>query len=158
MPAPYDSRDVAAYIAQQCQAKGIDYNNTKIQKLLYCVYGCYLAWKNERVCREYPRAWKNGPIFPRVIDFFHDHGGIAEYSDVIRKSDDTDLKYVVDELVIPTFAGHSVGALSEWTYRHGSPWDRAVNGDCDNDAGGLNTFIPDGYIYDYFKNRVLANE
>lgn len=35
--------DVAAYIAQECVERKISYNNTKIQKLLYCVYGVMLA-------------------------------------------------------------------------------------------------------------------
>lgn len=39
----FDSRDIAAYIAQQCVERKISYNNTKIQTLLYCVYGVMLA-------------------------------------------------------------------------------------------------------------------
>lgn len=151
----YDSRDVAAYIAQQCEKQAIPYNNTKIQKLLYCVYGCYLAWKNERVCDEYPRAWQYGPVFPKVFNYFHKHKGIAQFSDNIRHSDDADVKYVVDDLVIPHFAQYPVGQLSSWTHRPGSPWDKAVNGDGENEGAGLNSFIPDGYIYDYFRNKVL---
>ncbi len=68
MSAQYDSRDVAAYIAQQCRTKGIEYNNTKIQKLLYCAYGILLAWAGEHICDEYPRAWDYGPVFPKVFN------------------------------------------------------------------------------------------
>ena len=60
----FDSRDVAAYIAQECKRREIEYNNTKIQKLLYCSYGVMLAWKDERICVEYPRLWAYGPVFP----------------------------------------------------------------------------------------------
>ena len=60
----FDSRDVAAYIAQECKRREIEYNNTKIQKLLYCSYGVMLAWKDERICEEYPRLWPYGPVFP----------------------------------------------------------------------------------------------
>ena len=157
MSAPYDSRDVAAYIAQQCDAKRIPYNNTKIQKLLYCVYGCYLAWKKERVCDEYPRAWKYGPVFPMVFNYFHEHNDISHFSSTIQNSDDQDVKYVVDDLVIPSFAKYPASQLSAWTHKPGSPWDKTVNGDGKNEGDGLNGFIPDGFIFDYFHDKVLEN-
>ena len=157
MAAPYDSRDVAAYIAQQCDAVGQSYNNTKIQKLLYCAYGCYLAWKRERICDEYPRAWKYGPVFPKVFNYFHKHDGISQFSTRIHDSDDTDVKFVVEELVIPNFAKYQASQLSAWTHRPGSPWDKTVNGDEENEGAGLNGFIPDGFIYDYFLHKVLEN-
>lgn len=50
--AESDSREIAALIAKECKKKGISYNNTKIQKLLYCCYGVMLAWKNARICDE----------------------------------------------------------------------------------------------------------
>lgn len=39
MPAncTFDSLNVAAYIAQECKRRNLDYNNTKIHKLPYCV-------------------------------------------------------------------------------------------------------------------------
>lgn len=67
----FTSLDVAAYIAQECDRRGYTYNNTKIQKLLYVAYGVMLAWQNERICDEYPRAWPYGPVFPKVFKFIN---------------------------------------------------------------------------------------
>ena len=157
MPVPYDSRDIAAYIAKQCDACGIRYNNTKIQKLLYCVYGCYLAWKKEWICDEYPRAWKYGPVFPKVFNYFHKHQGISQFSSVIQDSADSDVKDVIADLVIPNFAKYPASQLSAWTHKPGSPWDKTVNGYGDNEGTGLHGFMPDGFIFDYFLHKVLDN-
>ena len=65
------SLHVASYIANLCEKNGLSYNNTKIQKLLYCAYGCILAAYNQRLCDERPRAWKHGPVFPRVFAYIN---------------------------------------------------------------------------------------
>lgn len=57
----FDSRDVAAFVAQECVRNGYAYNRTKLQKLLYCACGAVLAGRNRRLCDEYPRAW-DGPV------------------------------------------------------------------------------------------------
>lgn len=62
--AESDSREIAALIAKECKKKGISYNNTKIQKLLYCCYGVMLAWKNARICDEYPPLMAVRPCIP----------------------------------------------------------------------------------------------
>lgn len=49
---PFNSLDVASFIATVCNEQGFHYNNTKIQKLLYCCYGGVLAVYNQRLCDE----------------------------------------------------------------------------------------------------------
>ena len=156
MPATYDSRDIAAYIAQQCRDQGIAYNNTKIQKLLYCAYGILLAKSGERICDEYPRAWDYGPVFPKVFKYIYKGNDIAQYSNRIRDSklDNDQLLKAVDQ-TIDTFGQYRATQLSAWTHKKGSPWYRAVNGDNANEAAGLYGFIPDDFIRDYFCERVL---
>ena len=87
MHASYDSRDVAAYIAQQCDVCGITYNNTKIQKLLYCAYGLHLAKDLGRICDEHPRAWNFGPVFPKVFKYIYRGSNIAQYSRCIQNEE-----------------------------------------------------------------------
>ncbi len=43
----FDSRDVAASVAQECVEHRFSFINTKIHKLLSCVCGVLLAWKDE---------------------------------------------------------------------------------------------------------------
>lgn len=148
----FDSRDVAAYIAQQCQAKNIEYNNTKIQKLLYCAYGCLLAWKHERICDEYPRAWQYGPVFPKVFKYIYKGNDIAEYSRAVEHSDADLVKQAIDES-LRVFGRYNASTLSAWTHKPGSPWDKVVN----REKAGLNSFMPDEYIEKYFKEKVLAD-
>lgn len=153
----FESRDVAAYIAQECKKRGLEYNNTKIQKLLYCAYGCLLAWKGERICDEYPRAWQFGPVFPRVFRYIHKRGDIALHSSVVADAPENEkasLVQVVDK-VLEVFGKMSASALSAWSHKAGSPWDIVVNGDSTNEAAGMNSFMPDEFIRHYFREKVL---
>ncbi|MDR3164856.1 MAG: DUF4065 domain-containing protein, partial [Synergistaceae bacterium] len=138
----YFSLNVASHIANVCEAQNITYNNTKIQKLLYCCYGCSLAMYNKRLCDEYPRAWQFGPVFPRVFSYIKKGHNILT---VCQKLDaPMDILALIDE-VINTFGRHSATALSTWTHKEGSPWDIVVN--AMNDPNGI---IPDDLIAEYF--------
>ena len=147
----FDSRDVAAYIAQQCQERGIEYNNTKIQKLLYCVYGVMLAWKEVRICDEYPRAWTYGPVFPKVFKHIYKNKPIDLFSSAVADGDNEALKTAVRR-VLDVFGPMNASELSSWTHREGSPWWRVVT----LGKAGWNSFMPDEYIKEYFEENVLA--
>lgn len=146
----YDSRDVAAYVAQQCIENGIVYNNTKIQKLLYCTYGVMLAWKGVIVCDESPRCWPHGPVFPKVFNFINKGGQIAGYSTLVRDSQDESLKGAVSS-TLDIFGKYTATSLSEWSHEAGSPWEKTCR---DNDSK-WNAVIPPEYIYEYFKSEVV---
>ena len=74
-----DSIDVAAYVTKQCAQKNFFVNLTKIQKLVFCVYGAVLATAGERICDEHPKAWPHGPVFPRIYKYTKRHAdGIVE--------------------------------------------------------------------------------
>lgn len=145
-----DSLDVAAYIAQECQKKNIEYNNTKIQKLLYCAYGIMLAWKNERICNEYPRLWPYGPVFPRVFKYINHDNQIENYSSEFAQRA-TDNEKLVIEKTIERYGKYSATALSNWSHNPVSPWSRVKE-----EGAPWNSFIPDEYIRAYFKEHVLA--
>ncbi len=147
-----DSRDLAAYIAQQCDAEGIRYDNTRIQRLLYCVYGCMLAWKGTRACDEYPRAWTYGPVFPKVFGWICSGRDIADYSTRMQNGAGHDaLKYAVQKVV--NFFGRFTGSeLAGWSHREGSPWWKVVK----EGEAGWNSSMPDEYIREYFLEHVLA--
>ncbi len=146
----FDSRDAAAYIAQQCSAAGISYNNTKIQKLLYCVYGVLLAWKKKRICDEYPRLWPYGPVFPKVFRYIDSGCDITAFSTNFAELASDEEKQAV-RCVLQKFGKFSAVALSDWSHNPVSPWSRAKN-----QGAGWNSFLPDEYIADYFKEYILA--
>jgi len=146
----FDSRDVAAYIAQECIRYGITYNNTKIQKLLYCAYGIMLAWKNERICDEYPRFWPYGPVFPKVFKYISRGKNINEYSGIFASEANDEQKKVIQK-TLERYGSYSAVALSNWSHSPVSPWARVKES-----GAGWNSFMPDEYIADYFKEYVLA--
>lgn len=152
MDGVYDSRDVAAYIAQQCQELGLSYTNTKIQKLTYCVYGTMLAWKNRVVCNEAPKAWDYGPVFPKVFKHIYKKNEIADFSNDVANSNDVDLKNAV-KAVLNHFGDWTASSLSAWTHLEGSPWWKVIK----EQESGWNSLIPDEYISTYFKENVLAS-
>lgn len=144
----YDSIQVAAYIARLCEEFGFHYNNTKIQKLLYCCYGSVLAKYGERLCEEYPKAWQYGPVFPRVFKFIYKKKDLLGHEAIEPRAD-------VDELlrdVIKTFGKYQAVPLSEWTHKNGSPWHTVVY----ELNEGLHGIIPDDLIKAYFEQNVLA--
>lgn len=146
-----DSREIAALIAQQCREQGISYNNTKIQKLLYCCYGVLLAWRGERICDEYPRLWPYGPVFPKVFKYIQKHGDIICYSferDRVATPDNLE----VVKNVLRTFGQYNATSLSRWSHADDSPWARVKN-----QEASWNSFIPDEYIKEYFQKKVLKN-
>ena len=143
----YSSLNVASHVANLCVANGYDYNNTKIQKLLYCCYGCVLAAYGQRLCDEYPRAWQFGPVFPRVFSYINKGRDILA---VCPKLDAPAGLLSLIEDVIKTFGNYSASALSSWTHIVGSPWDVVVN--AMDDPNGI---IPDDLIAEYFSANVV---
>lgn len=146
----YDSIDFAAHIARLCDKFGYYYNNTKIQKLLYCCYGCILAKYGERIVEEYPRAWQYGPVFPKVFKFINKKKNLLERHEI------TDIPPEKEEFikdVVETFGKYKAVSLSEWTHKDGSPWDVVVN----KMGEGLHGFIPDDIIQEYFKSNIVRS-
>lgn len=152
----FDSRDVAAYIAQECIRNGYSYNNTKIQKLLYCVYGAVLAKLNFRICDEQPHAWPYGPVFPKVFNYIHKGKDITSYSDRVQKELCSDkLEFI--NLIIKYFCKYTASQLSSWSHMDGSPWSNVIQNDKSGwNKSGWNTSLRDEDIISYFKKNVLA--
>ena len=145
----YPSVQVASLVARLCEKKGYHWNNTKIQKLLYCTYGCFLAAYNERLCDEYPRAWKHGPVFPRVFNHIHKHRPFpVEPKDVVLTAEHS----VFLEKAVDIFGKFNAVPLSDWTHRDGSPWHTVVHKLND---GNLGDYIPDDIIRAYFRENIV---
>ena len=142
--------DVAAYIVQQCVERKISYTNTKIQKLLYCLYGVMLAWKGSRVCDEHPHALPYGPVFPRVFKLIHNGCDVTEYSTLVRDRGSEEIKAAVQS-VLDVFGPLRASNLSAWSHCIGSPWWK-VRGQVDT----LNRIVPDETIREYFGEKVLV--
>ena len=115
---------------------------------MYCCYGSALVLFKGRLCDEYPRAWKHGPVFPRVYTYFSKGKDIMNLCP--RLSTEDDVLSLLDE-VVNSFGEFSASALSAWTHTKGSPWDAVVN-----DFKAPNSIIPDDLILKYFRENVIV--
>ena len=74
--AGLDSLDVAKAIAWHyadigaSAIRGCPLSLSFLQKILYVVYGTFLAERGTRLTAEHPQMWKFGPVFPRVQNKF----------------------------------------------------------------------------------------
>ena len=152
MPIVNDSIDVAAYVTKECAQKNFFVNLTKIQKLVFCVYGAVLATSGERICKDHPKAWPHGPVFPRIYKYTKRHAdGIVE----ALMSHEENLTSILNERpkkIIDTtlnFGKQNAGTLVNWTHDEARPWFKSTNG-----GKVLQKEIPDNLISDYFKTLI----
>lgn len=155
-----DSVNVGKYILSLCKETGIYMNQTKLQKLMYVVYGVCLARDNDRLCEEHPKAWPFGPVFPRVQKFFAKEKNFTEVSPSLSKTeefkplrDNKELNNIIAS-VIKTFGNYTAMQLSEWSHKDGSPWVTALN----SNNGQWNSEISDEVIKSYFSEHVIKKK
>nr|DAI80202.1 MAG TPA: hypothetical protein [Bacteriophage sp.] len=148
----YGSVDVAEYIVAYANENHFVVNMTKMQKLLYIAYGVYLAVKGRRLTDEHPHAWPYGPVFPRtrrkLLDVPFDNVDYPE-----KLSGNAELRSLV-RLVFDNFGKYNAAALSEWSHKPNSPWDKTVSGD----GFRWGDFISDKDIKPYFYNLIVWNK
>jgi uncharacterized phage-associated protein len=151
----YDSLLVAKYVMARCNElmkrnSDYEYSNTKIQKLLYVLYGFYLAKKKLPLTDEPPKLWPYGPVFVNVFLSIQKNGfymGDTKTSRFDSISDEDKGE----------FNGHINGfgklmaiTLTKWSHEEGSPWSRTK----DDVGEKWDTPIKDEYIEEYF-NKLL---
>lgn len=120
----YCSSDVMAYILYKGKQANHPINKTQAQKLLYCCYGIIMAKFNERLTDEHPKCWPFGPVFPRTLNDISKHRLSVGMAELFEKACDPDWLEWIDKTIY-TFWNYSAGALSNWSHRKGSPWDKA---------------------------------
>lgn len=155
-----DSIEVGKYILSLCKEAGIEMNQTKLQKLMYVVYGAYLANDGKRLCEEHPKAWPFGPVFPRVQKHFAKAENFTDVSPSLNKtekfkllSENNELNNIISS-VIKTFGNYTAMQLSDWSHKEGSPWRKAL----DSNNGQWNSEISDEVIKSYFLNHVIKKK
>lgn len=143
----FNSVDVAKYIAGKANEKNISLNITKIQKLLYVVYGIYLRVYEERLTDEHPQAWPYGPVFPttrnQLVKTCLQNLKISDVTENLQN--DVRLNKTIN-FTLDHFGVFNAGQLTEWSHREGSPWYYTTKG-----VGfKWGNEIPDELIYNYF--------
>lgn len=134
-------------------------NKTQINKILFYVYGAYLADTGNQLFKDdFPQAWMFGPVFPRVykrIDVDEivktfDKETIDAFNSNQRALD------IISESVAK-MCKMTATSLSEWSHEEDSPWYKTIyifneNGDF-IEQKTWSTKIEDGLIIEYFSNK-----
>jgi len=124
----YNSVAMAKMIVAYANSKHYFVNMTKVQKLLYIVYGVYLSVNGERFTDEHPQAWPYGPVFPTTRNKLLklNFTSITFLNDDLRQfKSDEDLLQLL-EAVFHTFGSWTASQLISWSHGEGTPWERTV--------------------------------
>jgi uncharacterized phage-associated protein len=146
----YDSILVAEYMLSIAQRQHINLNVTKVQKLLYIIYGYFLAKFDHQIITENPKAWPFGPVFPRSQKK-------VDYSNIIPIENpkfneikgDVLLTQMITK-IISDYSSVSAQRLVQWSHQEGSPWHQAI---CNGQK--WNTPIDNESIKAYFQSFSL---
>ncbi len=137
------------FLVSYCRGQQIKLNHTKLQKLLYILYGSYLSLSGKPLLDEPPRAWVYGPVFASVqsrfgksFDFNLKPATIQSYSRITKNGE---LMQIIANCV-DHFGSWSSSQLVEWSCREGSPWATTVIRDSFEFGGEL----VDGLMKSYF--------
>jgi uncharacterized phage-associated protein len=135
-------------------------NKTQVNKILFYVYGAYLAEKSKRLFDDdSPRVWTYGPVFPKpnkkVISCEKiGQGSFTQEQIATFKSDSNFLSRIVR--IVGNMCDKSAYSLSSWSHEEGSPWYETLYiKDSDGkitSQNPWNTLISDDVIKRYFEN------
>ena len=149
----YNSVDMAKYIIAEAKNRKMMMNITKLQKLLYIVYGVYLSLCNERLVNELPQAWPYGPVFPTTRRMFSDYDFVESEVCFPQEMYNNENLVQIVNFVLTNFGGWTASQLVAWTHKEDSPWTRIRNTKKNFDWG---TVIPDEYTKEFFDNMFAA--
>lgn len=96
----------------------------KLQKLVYCAHGWWLALQGEPLINEVPQAWDMGPVFPTL---YHARKGYEAGERI--PGPDASMSSILEDFLDAVydrygqFSGQQMVAL---THAHGAPWHKVA--------------------------------
>jgi uncharacterized phage-associated protein len=127
MKQPYDSILIAEFVKAKAFEKGVNVKIPTVHKMLYLLYGFYLAKYNSAVFNEQPRAWPSGPAFPNIEKALT----VSPFQSVNDpkfkelKSDPVLMEYVND--IVRVFSEYSDDDLGYWLRIERAPWRKLTS-------------------------------
>ena len=140
--------EIAKDIVFLCNKNNYEFNNTKIQKLLYLFVGFCLINGIEEIydIDEKPKFWPYGPVFPKVHKKFE---AIKEIKrDKIESISNKEAINILEKTV-EKWGNIPAGKLSSWSHSEDSPWYLMVK-----EGANWNTEFDLNYIKIFFARRV----
>lgn len=139
---------LAEYVYQKCIEKNVKHiGHTKIQKLLYIIYGINIANDNH-IIQEKPIVMRYGPVFESLLDYIQKHS-LQDLEKLIDSRNLSNSEESIVEDVIEVYKDWSANALSEWSHERGSPWDIVKQ-----KSTKWGEVMPDDLIKNYFTNII----
>ena len=164
--APYAPLTVANTFIQRFAQESQGIEHMKLQKLVYCSYGWWLAHYNLngiRLTTEGPQIWRHGPVFETLYKALKVFGreqivkpqSANPFSNPLTVDDDEDVGNLI-AWIWGRYGHLSSYALSDMTHKPGTPWHRVATEN--NFRIAYNTEIPDEYIYEEFTGLMNLNQ
>jgi uncharacterized phage-associated protein len=128
----YKAMDVAKWFIQEGIKNNKPFTPMQIIKLCYIAQGVHLAIYNQPLFMNSVEAWKYGPVIKAVYQnlrvFGKERINETAFLDEFRGINpaDVDTEKVL-KAVLDKFGKMDGLALSAWTHRPGSAWDKAYN-------------------------------
>jgi uncharacterized phage-associated protein len=138
----------------ETREKPIELGATKLQKLIYVCDGCLLAL-GENFIKENAKAWKYGPVYPKVNTWLAKNPGIEDIGEpcspeTLSQIENIEAVTLIDK-IIEDYGSRTAQALSAWTHEDNSPWKKAL----ETGKGKMNSPIDKEDMRDYFAHSLL---
>jgi uncharacterized phage-associated protein len=136
---------------------GIDH--MKLQKLVYCFHGWWLAYKGTSKLAELPEVWQYGPVFPSMYHELKIYGiepivepvKASPFDDEAPKVPDNDKDcHKLIDWVWKRYGHLSGMALSDMTHKEGTAWRKVAEERQFRVPKGLS--LDDKYVREEFEN------
>ncbi|EJX04647.1 phage-associated protein [gut metagenome] len=103
-------------------------NKTQINKILFYVYGAYLAKFNEPLFNDdTPKAWPYGPVFPIVNKKINPDELVGSFpQETITEFNKNPAALDLVKLAVDSMYNMSAVTLTQWSHQEGSPWYNAL--------------------------------
>lgn len=155
----YDYARLIQFLGQTCFDTYL--NKTQILKILFYVYGVYLARHGGPLFSEEPRAWPYGPVFPNAYEQINPYEQMKPFDEEMKeryRENPEALNIAYD--AVKMLHAKSARKLTDWSHKIGSPWYETIykqdkNGE--RTVQGWNTPIDQNKIKSYFEQDCNVN-
>jgi uncharacterized phage-associated protein len=160
----YDVRDIANFILDFSDERGVPISNLSLQKLLYFVHGWFYSLYDQPLIKNKFEAWQYGPVQRVIYDQFKSYksdpikGSRAKYIDPLSgntvyrepKLSKDHASIIIG--VLEKYQRYTPGQLVEESHVEDGPWEYVWQQAEDAIYPGMK--IPDALISDHFKRLI----
>lgn len=160
----YDARDIANYVLDSADARGVPLSNLALQKLLYFIHGWFFSLYDQPLIKNKFEAWQYGPVQRLLYDQFKVcrdrpiRGIRATYVDPLTGEAAYRPPSILGdhaktiESILDMYAEYTPGQLVDESHAEDGPWEFVWRQAEDAIYPGMK--IPDALIVEHFKGLV----